>query len=86
MKFYCQISSPLGRGGGGRENLKGHVLAVIGEGVLAYTGEELRTDDEDVWLQILHLAKEQPLSTAVEFTPYAMVAAAHADTHGETDS
>ncbi|MEJ1390448.1 MAG: plasmid replication initiator TrfA [Candidatus Sedimenticola sp. (ex Thyasira tokunagai)] len=60
---------------GERENLKGRVLAIIGEGVLAYTGEELRTDDEDVWLQILHLAKEQPLSTTVEFTPYAMVKA-----------
>jgi hypothetical protein len=48
-------------------------IALIGDGEITYTGIELRQDDEDVWLQVLHLSREQPLGDWVEFTPYAML-------------
>lgn len=50
--------------------LKNAPIAVIGTGKLTYTGEELRQDDELVWMQLIHLAKKVPLTSAVEFTPY----------------
>lgn len=46
-------------------------IAIIGEGRITYKGEELRQDDETVWLQLIHLAKEYPLGQPVEFTPYS---------------
>ncbi len=46
-------------------------IAVIGEGRITYKGEELRQDDETVWLQLIHLAKEYSLGQLVEFTPYS---------------
>jgi len=46
-------------------------IAVIGEGRITYKGEELRQDDETVWLQLIHLAKEYSLGQFVEFTPYS---------------
>lgn len=54
-----------------REYLKGAVVAVVGEGRITYTGEELRQDDETVWLQLIHLARGNGLSTAFQFTPYS---------------
>jgi hypothetical protein len=55
---------------------KNQTIGVIGQSVrIMYTGEELRQNDESVWLQLLHLAKDVPLGTAVEFTPYSMVMA-----------
>lgn len=45
-------------------------IAVVGDGKISYTGEELRQDDETVWLQLLHIAKAVPVGTIVEFTPY----------------
>lgn len=48
-------------------------ILVLGDGELTYRGQELRTEDEDVWLQILHLAREQPLEEWIEFTPYALL-------------
>ena len=54
-----------------RENLKRAVVAVIGEGQITYTGEELRQDDETVWLQLIHLARENGLATPFQFTPYS---------------
>lgn len=52
--------------------LKQSEIAVIGEGKITFTGEELRQDDETVWLQLIHLAKESPLGNNIEFTPYAL--------------
>ena len=54
-----------------RVNLKQADIEIIGEGRLTYTGEELRQDDETVWLQLIHLAKEQPLGKTVDFTAYS---------------
>ena len=42
---------------------------------LVYTGEELRQDDEDVFLQVLHLAKEQQLGEDIRFTANSMIVA-----------
>ena len=50
-----------------REYLKNAPIYVVGDGEMRYTGEELRQDDETVWMQILHLARLQPLATWVEF-------------------
>jgi TrfA protein len=46
-------------------------IAVIGGGRITYTGKELRQDDETVWLQLIHLARNKPLGQAIEFTPYS---------------
>lgn len=50
-------------------------ICVIGEGRILYTGQELRQDDEDVWLQLMHLCRLQPLGEWVEFTAYSMLKA-----------
>lgn len=54
-----------------RAYLRQSEIAVIGEGRITFTGEELRQDDETVWLQLLHMAKERSLGQTVEFTPYS---------------
>ena len=46
-------------------------IAVIGEGRISFRGQELRQNDQTVWLQLIHLAKLQPLGDVVEFTPYS---------------
>ncbi|AOI96702.1 hypothetical protein WS66_13075 [Burkholderia sp. LA-2-3-30-S1-D2] len=51
-----------------REYLKEREIYVIGDGRITYTGEELRQDDETVWLQLIQLAKSQPLGESVRFT------------------
>jgi len=48
-------------------------IAVIGDAEITYTGIELRQDDEDVWLQILHLSRMQEIGSCVEFSPYSML-------------
>lgn len=46
------------------------VVPVIGGGEVIYTGEELRQDDETVWMQLVHMSKESR-SPQVFFTPYS---------------
>ena len=60
---------------GEREYLTDAVVFVLGDGEITYRGEELRTFDEDVWLQVMHLARLQPLGECVQFTPYSMIKA-----------
>lgn len=50
------------------------VVPVIGGGEVIYIGEELRQDDETVWMQLVHLAKESR-SEWVSFTPYSFLKA-----------
>lgn len=38
-----------------------------------YTGEELRQDDDDVYLEITHRASVHPLGTTVRFTAYGLL-------------
>jgi hypothetical protein len=42
---------------------------------ITYTGEELRQDDEDVFLQITHMCRLQPLGNSVQFTGYGLLKA-----------
>lgn len=46
------------------------VVPVIGGGEVIYTGEELRQDDETVWMQLVHMSKEAR-SPQVFFSPYS---------------
>ena len=48
-------------------------IALIGDGQVIYRGEELRQDDELVWLHLMHLMKKLPLGECVDFTPYSFV-------------
>ena len=51
-------------------------IAVIGGGVrIQYTGKELRQTDELVWLQLVHMARNVPLGSPIEFTAYSMARA-----------
>jgi hypothetical protein len=50
------------------------VVPVIGGGEVVYIGEELRQDDETVWMQLVHLSKEAR-SEVVTFTPYSFLKA-----------
>ncbi len=58
-----------------RHYMKDAAIALIGDGQVIYRGEELRQDDELVWLHLMHLVKRLPLGECVEFTPYAFVKA-----------
>lgn len=55
-----------------REYMNGVDIAVIGGGSLNYQGQELRQDDGTLFMQIVHIAKKQPMGSLVEFTPYSM--------------
>lgn len=54
-----------------RRNLRSASLAVIGDGEVIFTGQELRQDDETVWLQLVHLARSNGIAQRFEFTPYS---------------
>jgi hypothetical protein len=56
-----------------RENFKRRKIATLRGAEIFYTGEELRQDDGDVFLQIVHLARQQPLGDVVEFSGYALL-------------
>lgn len=58
---------------GERQNLKRHEIAALKGISITYTGEQLRQDDEDVLLQLLHIARLQELGTEVRFTAYSMI-------------
>lgn len=58
---------------GERQNFKRRTIAALKGITLVYTGEELRQDDEDVFLQILHIGRLQPLGTEVRFTAYSLL-------------
>lgn len=52
---------------GDRKNLKQHPIASVRGVTITYTGEELRQDDADVFLQLLHIARGHPLGSEVRF-------------------
>lgn len=56
-----------------REYRKNYLIAALGDISIVYTGEELRQDDEDVFLQLVHLARLSPLGHTIEFTAHAMM-------------
>ncbi|MEI7429259.1 MAG: plasmid replication initiator TrfA [Betaproteobacteria bacterium] len=67
-----------------REMLRQATIAVVGEGKITYTGDELRQDDETVWLQLIHHAREQKLGELIEFTPYSFCKAVHWPIKGQS--
>ena len=48
------------------------VVPIIGGGEVIFIGEELRQDDEIVWMQLVHLSKKMR-SEWVSFTPYSFL-------------
>lgn len=58
---------------GERKQFKNDIIASSRDITLLYTGEELRQDDEDVFLQVLHIAKEQRLGEDIKFTANSMI-------------
>ena len=56
-----------------RLQLKRELITSLANYNITYTGEELRQDDHDVFLQIVHLARTQPLGTPVRFTAHSML-------------
>ena len=59
--------------GGERPYLKQHLISSLKGIEMTYTGEALRQDDEDVFLQILHLARSQELNKPIMFTAMSMI-------------
>lgn len=60
---------------GTRKQFNEEVIASSQDITLVYTGQELRQDDEDVFLQVLHLAKEQRLGENISFSANSMIEA-----------
>ncbi len=58
-----------------RVYLKQAEIIVTGGGSILYLGEELRQDDELVWMRLLQLAKGKPLGDPIYFTPYSFLKA-----------
>lgn len=57
-----------------RRYFRNEAIEIIDQSArISFTGEELRQSDESVWLQLIHLAKEVPIGSPVEFTAYSMV-------------
>lgn len=56
-----------------RRQMKREHIPSTANYIITYTGEELRQDDEDVWLQITHLARRLPLGEPVHFTAHAVL-------------
>lgn len=55
-----------------REFIKERNLYTFGATRITYTGEELRQDDEDVWLQIIyHFSRRE--GDCIEFMPYSLL-------------
>lgn len=58
---------------GARRHVKRLEIAALRGISVTYTGEELRQDDEDVFLQLLHIARSKDLSQPVGFTAHSMI-------------
>ncbi|HAT32394.1 MAG TPA: hypothetical protein DCW29_16560, partial [Janthinobacterium sp.] len=59
-----------------RRYFKNESIAIIDQFArITFTGEELRQNDELVWLQLIHLAKGVPAGAPIEFTGYSMIKA-----------
>ena len=56
-----------------RRNLKNAEIASFKDTLMTYTGSELRQDDEDVFLQLVHLMRGRPAVDIVEFSAYGML-------------
>ncbi|ADJ29871.1 plasmid replication initiator TrfA [Nitrosococcus watsonii] len=59
-------------------------IVVLGDGEIIYRGQELRQDDQDVWLYVLQLARHQPLGEWVEFSAYSFCKSLGWSTSGQS--
>lgn len=57
----------IGNSSDPRLQFKDHPVFAIKGIEITYTGEELRQDDEDVFLQLVHLARLQPIEDGFDF-------------------
>lgn len=55
-----------------RSYLKKRKISTFKSTDISYTGEELRQDDEDVWMQLIYMAAESNIDL-LEFKPYAFL-------------
>ena len=55
--------------------IKGEAIASLSNIQVAYRGEDLRQDDSSVFMNLLHIARTQPLGNCVYFTGYSMLMA-----------
>lgn len=53
--------------------MKGARIASLSNYEIEYRGEELRQDDASIFMQLLHLAREQPVGDRVHFTAYSLI-------------
>jgi hypothetical protein len=60
---------------GPRKQFNNEIISSSSDATIVYRGEELRQEDEDVFLQILHYAKEQQLGENISFSANAMIVA-----------
>jgi hypothetical protein len=67
-----------------RHFMKDEEISVLGNGRISYRGEELRQDDETVWLQLVHLARPMPIGAMVEFVPASFLTAIGWPTTGQS--
>jgi hypothetical protein len=58
-----------------REEFKREKIAAVAGYEIFYTGTELRQDDEDVFLQVVHFARMHPLGEVVEISGNALLRA-----------
>lgn len=56
-----------------RVQLKNALIASLSDTTIRYTGTELRQDDEDVFLQLCHLARGRSVDDMIEFSAYSML-------------
>ena len=79
-KDYRAIPNALARSAlftvsrnGDRKLFRDEVIASTKDISLIYTGEELRQDDADVFLQVINIAKEQLIGEDIKFTAWSMI-------------
>jgi len=63
----------IGNSSDTRQQHKATVIFALQGIEMSYTGEELRQDDEDVFLQLIHIARLQPISQGVEVAAYHLL-------------
>jgi len=69
-----------------REYLPGVEIPALSNYRINYRGEELRQDDSAVFMQLVHLAREQPLGSRVSFTAHSFLKDIGWATNGEAYS
>lgn len=67
-----------------RPYVKERAVFALSNITIRYTGEELRQDDASVFMQILHIARTEPLGNTVNFTAGAFIRALGWDRAGES--